>query len=107
VTVLDESPRTGDHGGRAIYEQNRWSALRYGPRAELVHPIEDRMAPALELGAELLERIEPVARRLGTADLLAPLAERTCEADRQLEVGRSDGLVAAAADLVERSLPSG
>ena len=27
----------------------------------------------------------------------------TCEADRQLEVGRSDGLRAVCADLVERS----
>lgn len=107
VTVLDEPGRVGDHAGRAIYEQNRWAALRFGPRAELVHPIEDRMVPAVELAAQLLERVGPAARRLGSADLLEPLGEPRCEGDRLLEVGRAEGLQAAAADLVARSVASG
>jgi hypothetical protein len=33
------------------------------------------------------------------------LDPRRCEADRQLEVGRANGLQAVCADLVERSVP--
>jgi carboxylate-amine ligase len=51
---------------------------------------------------ELLELVAPAAERLGTAELLGRLAEPP-EALRQLEVGRRDGLVAAAADIVSRS----
>jgi hypothetical protein len=52
--------------------------------------------PAFELAAELLERIGPVAG----LELVAS------EADRQLEVGRADGLRAVCADLVTRTLVS-
>jgi carboxylate-amine ligase len=51
---------------------------------------------------ELLELVAPAAERLGTVELLGRLAEPP-EALRQLEVGRRDGLVAAAADIVSRS----
>jgi glutamate---cysteine ligase / carboxylate-amine ligase len=103
VTVLDDPPEPGTHAGRAIYEQNRWSALRFGPRAELVHPLEDRMVPATDLARELVERVRPAAERLGSASLLDILGAG-CEADVQLDIGRTRGLEAVAADLVERSL---
>ena len=105
VTVVEGPPGDG-HAPRAIYEQNRWSALRFGPRAELVHPTEDRMAPVPDLAAELVELVRPHARALGTDDLLSVLVPVRCEGDRQLAVGRARGLVAAAADIVERSVPS-
>ena len=107
VTVLDEPPVAGSHAGRAIYEQNRWSALRFGPRADLVHPIEDRMVPVRELAAEVVERVRAAAERLGSAGLLDALEPASCEADLQLDIGRADGLKAVAADLVRRSLASG
>jgi carboxylate-amine ligase len=55
-----------------------------------------------ELGSELLDAVEPAARDLGTWELVEPLRQPP-EALRQLEVGRRDGLVAVADDLVRRS----
>lgn len=74
---------------RGYYQQNRWAAARFGLDAELFHPEEERTARASELAAEL------AGDRLETT--------RT-EADRQLEVGRVEGLEAVCADLVERTL---
>ena len=62
--------------------------------------------PASELGAELLELVAPAARRLGSESLLAPLDPARCEGDRQLEVGRADGLRAALADVAARTVGS-
>jgi carboxylate-amine ligase len=64
---------------RALYEEARWAAAHYGPRARLPHPSEERLVTV----AELELGIEP-----------------TCEADRQLELG----LEAVCADLVERTV---
>jgi glutamate---cysteine ligase / carboxylate-amine ligase len=89
----DES-RPLDPGRRGDYEQNRWAAARFGPRAELLHPLADRVVPASDLAAQLLERIGPV-EGLDTSG---------CEADRQLEVGRAQGLEAVCADVAERTL---
>ncbi len=52
--------------------------------------------------AELLARVESAARKLGTWELVEVLRDPP-EAHRQLEVGRRDGLVAVATDLVARS----
>ncbi len=87
--------------GRADYAQNRWSAARFGARAELVHPDRSRYLPVRELGAELLELVLPAARALGGAEVLERLDPGRCEADLQLE---QDSPRAAAADLVARSL---
>jgi carboxylate-amine ligase len=51
---------------------------------------------------ELLSLVEPAARQLGTWELVQSLHEPP-EAQRQLEVGAAEGLVAVAADLVARS----
>ena len=51
---------------------------------------------------ELLALVEPAARTLGTWELVE-LLRGPPEADRQLEVGARDGLVAVAGDLVARS----
>ena len=84
ATALDSEPRPYDPAGRALYAQNRWSALRFGPRAELVHPDGDRVVPAAALAAE------------------AGLDGTRCEGDRQLEIGRAHGLRAVCEDLVAR-----
>jgi glutamate---cysteine ligase / carboxylate-amine ligase len=94
LTDVDRAPV--DAARRGDYAQNRWAAARFGPEAGLLHPEEERMVPAFELAAELLERIGPVAG----LELVAS------EADRQLEVGRADGLRAVCADLVTRTLVS-
>ena len=89
--ALGAPPRPYDPAERGVYEQNRWAASRFGPHGKLIHP--DR-AEALTV-PELLKEL-PIAA--------AGFDGESCEADRQLEVGRADGLRAVCADLVERSL---
>jgi carboxylate-amine ligase len=86
---------------RADYVQNRWSAARFGPGAELLHPDGRSAVRASELGAELIERVRPAARALGGESLLDRLDPSGSEAELQL--GASDPR-AVAADLVARSL---
>ena len=45
----------------------------------------------------------PGAARLGTSELVRDLLASPSEVDRQLEIGRTDGVEAVAADIVERS----
>jgi carboxylate-amine ligase len=104
VTVLEGPPPSPAQ--RGDYAQNRWAALRFGPRAELIHPDGDRLATASELGQELLELVAPATRDLGTEELLEPLDPTRCEADRQLEVARIRGLEAVCADVAERTVRS-
>ena len=87
--VLDRPHPKHDPVARGLYQQNRWAAARFGLNAELFHPEAERTARASELAAEL------AGDRLDTT--------RT-EADRQLEIGRANGLEAVCADLVERTL---
>ena len=87
-----ESPaRPFEPAERGIYEQNRWAASRFGPHGKLVHPDRDEALSVAALALDL-----PVS--------LDGLDPETCEADRQLEVGRASGLSALCADLVERSV---
>jgi carboxylate-amine ligase len=94
--VLDRPPRKYDPAARGFYQQDRWSAARFGLRAELFHPDAEHTALAGELAAELFELV-------GEPGLLD--TTRT-EADRQLEVGSAEGLEAVCADLCERTLSS-
>jgi carboxylate-amine ligase len=104
VTVLDdEPPRPANRGD---YAQNRWAALRFGPRAGLIHPSGERLVSVQDLTYELLALVEPAVRELGTVELLRILDPRTCEGDRQLEVGRERGLEAVAADVSGRTVRS-
>jgi glutamate---cysteine ligase / carboxylate-amine ligase len=62
----DSGRRPARHDVIAI-DENRWRAARFGLQCELLDLAGDRMVPARELIAELLERIEPAARRVGGA----------------------------------------
>ena len=104
VTVLEGEPQAP--ANRGDYAQNRWAALRFGPRAELIHPDGERLVGVEELTHELLALIEPAVQELGSAEALAVIDPRSCEGDRQLEVGREQGLKAVAADTAERTLRS-
>jgi glutamate---cysteine ligase / carboxylate-amine ligase len=89
--ALGAPPRDVDPGERGVYQQNRWAAARFGPHGKLIHPDRDEALSVAELAREFpvsLERLDP----------------SRCEADRQLEVGRANGLQAVCADLVERSI---
>jgi carboxylate-amine ligase len=83
VRDLVETAPAREPLNRADYLQNRWSAAHLGLDAQLVHPDGDRLVAGRELARELL-RAEPPEP----------------EALRQLELGP----LAAAADLVERTL---
>jgi carboxylate-amine ligase len=102
--ALDEPRRLRDFGFRVVYDPNRWAASRFGPLATFIHPEDGRAIDVPELGAELLERIRPYARKLGSEELLDAIPLDRCEGDRLLEVGRSEGLEAACRDLVERTV---
>jgi carboxylate-amine ligase len=91
--ALDAPARPFEPAGRGVYAQNRWAAARFGPYAELVHPDRAETLTVPQLVREL-----PID---GGA-----LDGKSCEADRQLEVGRANGLRAVCADLVDRSLVS-
>jgi len=73
---------------RGVYQQNRWAASRFGPRAELIH--DGRLLAVPDLVAEL-----PVE--------LAGLDATTSEAGLQLAAGDAQ---AASADIVARTWPS-
>ena len=103
-TVLDGPPlRPAERGD---YAQNRWAALRFGPRAELIHPDGERLLPVPELTYELLGLIQLSVEELGTVELIRRLEPTRCEGDRQLEVGRADTLEAVVADVAERTVSS-
>ena len=89
--ALDAPARRFDPSERGVYAQNRWAAARFGPHGKLIHP--DR-AEALTVPQLLAELPVPADGFDG----------ESCEADRQLEVGRADGLRDLCADLVERSV---
>jgi glutamate---cysteine ligase / carboxylate-amine ligase len=76
---------------RVVYDQNRWAASRFGPRAELIHPMEDRTASVPELYAELVHLT-------GSDPGFDPA---TCEGDAQLDGARPE---VVCAHLVERSI---
>jgi len=90
--ALDAPPREFDPSERGVYDQNRWAASRFGPHGKLIHPDRNVALTVAELAGEL-----PIP--------LDGLDPGSCEADRQLEVGRANGLHAVCADLVERAVP--
>jgi glutamate---cysteine ligase / carboxylate-amine ligase len=92
--------RTSDRGD---YAQNRWSALRFGTAAQLIHPDGTSLVGVPELTDELFALVSPAAEELGTLDLLEAIDPSRCEAEIQLELGRSHGLEAVCADLVRRT----
>src|SRR5919201_3918737 len=61
VTVLQNEPRPP--ANRGDYAQNRWAALRFGPRAELIHPDGERQ---LDVG-----------RKRGVEAVAADVSDRT------------------------------
>jgi carboxylate-amine ligase len=97
--ALVASAENGKRADRGLYAENRWTAARFGRDAELLHPDGSRLVSAPDLLAELLGRVAPAARRLGSEALLAPL-ETLAQADEQLAVGREQGLPALGKRLV-------
>jgi carboxylate-amine ligase len=89
--ALDAPARPFDPSERGVYQQNRWAASRFGPHGKLIHPDRAEALTVPQLLAEL-----PVEA--------SGFDGESCEADRQLDVGRANGLRAVCADLVDRSV---
>jgi glutamate---cysteine ligase / carboxylate-amine ligase len=79
----------GEPADRGLYAQNRWAALRFGRKAELVHPDGARLVSVPDLVGEL-------AARLDTAS-----SATTDQAGEQLELGRREGLGSLCRRLVD------
>ena len=87
--ALDAPARPFDPAERGVYDQNRWAASRFGPHGQLIHPDRNEAWSVDDL--------------LGELPVTTTLAADWCEADRQLEIGRANGLHAVCADLVDMS----
>jgi glutamate---cysteine ligase / carboxylate-amine ligase len=107
VQALVCSARSGSPADRGVYAQNRFAAQRFGCHAELIHPGGNSLTTVPELTGDLLELVEPAARRLGSTELLAPLRtlSRRTQADEQLELGEG-GLESLVAHLRDRTAGS-
>jgi carboxylate-amine ligase len=89
--AIEQPAPSHDASSRVVYDQNRFAAARFGPRATLIHPERDAPVTVPEL-------FDDLASRIG----FAGLDPSVCEADVQLEFDDARG---AAADVVTRSLP--
>jgi carboxylate-amine ligase len=90
---FDAGTPLGEHVPQLLLEENRWSAARYGLDGEMVDFTSDTQVPTRYLLAQVLDRVEPVARRLGSSewfDQVAGMLDRT-GASRQLNAWLDGG----------------
>jgi carboxylate-amine ligase len=79
---------------RILIAENKWRAVRYGLDGNLVDFGIEQQLPARTLIRELIDRVEPMARRLSSWHELEhcyTILERGSSADRQLAVWRAHG----------------
>ncbi len=81
---------------RALIEENKWRAVRYGLDAKLIDFGKEAEVPVRELLTELLEFVDEASTLLGTREELRAGIERILKdgtsADRQLEVWKQSGM---------------
>lgn len=81
---------------RALIEENKWRAVRYGLDAKLIDFGKEAEVPVRELLVELLEFVDEAAGLLGTREFLRTGIERVLRdgtsADRQLKVWQDSGM---------------
>jgi carboxylate-amine ligase len=89
-------------------QENKWRSARYGLDAIIILDADSRERLITDDLADLLERLAPVAERLGCAEELASVArivERGASYQRQREVAeRTGGDLVAVVDSVVREL---
>ena len=74
---------------RTLINENRWRAVRYGLRGKMIDFGIESEVPTVDLLRELLELVEPSAKRLNCGDELAhvnTMLDRGSCADQQLNV---------------------
>ncbi len=88
-------------------QENKWRAARYGLDAEIILDAGSRERLVTDDLADLMERLEPTARRLGCADELRSLEEiprRGASYQRQRRVLEDTGDLVAVVDSVVQEL---
>lgn len=82
--------------GRALIEENKWRAVRYGLDAKLIDFGKEAEVPVRELLMELLEFVDQSSTMLGTKDEIRAGVERILRdgtsADRQLKLWQESGM---------------
>jgi carboxylate-amine ligase len=95
LALLRERPEllAGDPVRFRLAPHNRWLAARYGLQAACVHPDAPAGRTLAEETAELLERLQPVAREAGEDDFLQTFQGQAFEpaADRLRRLLRQSG----------------
>jgi len=95
---------------RALIEENKWRAARWGIDGKLIDFGQCREVPMRELGLELLEFIDDVLDDLGSrreAEYVRKILADGTSAERQLEVYRQTGdLTAVVRSVVEETRES-
>ncbi len=94
---------------RALIEENKWRAMRYGLDGKLIDFGKQEEVPTRELVLELLEFVDDVVDALGSRkDLehIYKILERGTDADRQLEVFKESGnnMQAVVDDMIVRTM---
>lgn len=90
---FDVGTPLGDIPPQLLIEENRWSAARYGLDGEMIDFATDELVATRHLLARMLDRIQPVAQRLGSAswfDAAAGMLDQT-GASRQLDAWLAGG----------------
>lgn len=81
---------------RALIEENKWRAVRYGLDAKLIDFGKEAEVPVRDLLVELLEFVDEAAGLLGTREFLKTGIERVLRdgtsADRQMKVWQESGM---------------
>lgn len=86
---------------RALIEENKWRAVRYGLDGRLIDFGKSSEVPTRELIVELLDFVDEAAGLLGTRAALAPIRDiltNGTSADRQLEIFKKSGDTKAVVD---------
>ena len=94
---------------RALIEENKWRAARYGLDGKLIDFGRRAEVPMRDLAVELLEFVDDVVDDLGSrsaVEYVHTVLRDGTSADRQLAVYRQTGdLTAVVRDIVEQTKP--
>ena len=93
---------------RALIQENKWRAVRYGLDGKMVDFGKQKEVPVRDLIRELLEFVDPVVNELGSRkeiDHIHTILERGTSADEQLRIYHETNDLNAVVDhLVERTM---
>ena len=89
--------------GRALINENKWRAARYGIEGKLIDFGKEAEVPVRELTEELLAFVDDVVDGLGSREEISyirTMLENGTGADRQLEVFKKEGTLNAVVDYI-------